>query len=157
MVILQKHPILLSSEAYLLTLDKIYKSEQIHIPKDSKHPNVKSSKLSCWQPTFLNHEGQIDDQANLTWAPFGIAYLIVLVFNPPSSDIVPLSFISALQSFVSALQFFFTALQCHCYSSIFCCSSSLEVSYCCILFFVEFNSVFVKSNSVWSCATIEGV
>ena len=41
---LQKHPILIWSKAYLIAVDKIYKSEQIHIPKDPKHPKVKSSK-----------------------------------------------------------------------------------------------------------------
>jgi len=42
---------------------------------------------------FLTHEVQMDDQANLTLTPFGIACLAGLVFYPPSSYIVPPSFV----------------------------------------------------------------
>ena len=55
------------------------------------HENVRPS-------ISLTHEVQMDGQANLTSMPFEIAYLVGLVFAPPSAYIVPPFAVSALQA-----------------------------------------------------------
>ena len=53
----------------------------------------------------------MDDQASWTRVPFGIAYLARIVFDPPSSYIVPLAFFVAPPSYVYALPSFLVAVQ----------------------------------------------
>ena len=68
----------------------------------------------------------------------GIAYLARPIFDPPSSYIVPLSFVVAPPSYFSALTFFFVAVQ-----AVFVAPPSFIIA-------LPLEYVVVEAHSLWS-------